>query len=300
MERPPYDHWPISRRPRLELPGGARVAFWLGVNVEHHVYDKPSTNISPVTAALVPDPLNAGWRDYGPRVGIWRMLDLLDERSMRASVPLSSDVCEHYPEIVEEGVKRDWVWLAHGKNHSTLQTHMAPGEERRYLREVVETIASSTGKRPQGWLGPSLSETHQTPEILAELGLTYLCDWCNDDQPYPLRVARGRMISVPYSVEVNDISLFLGMHFTAEEYYQVVVDQFDQLYAEGARTARVMALSLHPFIINQPFRHRYLAKALDHVLAHDDVWVTTSDDIAAWYYAHYYADALTHLPPARA
>jgi peptidoglycan/xylan/chitin deacetylase (PgdA/CDA1 family) len=288
MENQLYDYSPMIRRPRLELPNGARLAFWIGLNVEHYEVDKPATSLFPATAMLQPDPLNYGWRDYGPRVGIWRMMDLLDKYRLRASVLLNSDVCTFYPEIVEEGNKRDWIWLAHGKNNSILQTGMSLEEEREYLTAVVNTIKEGTGSQPKGWLGPALSETFNTPNLLAELGLTYICDWCNDDQPFPMKVKQGRMISMPYSIEVNDIPAFVGKGLTGEQFYQMVVDQFDVLYAEGEQSARVMSVALHPFIINLPFRHKYLEQALDYITSHDGVWLATSDEIADWYYANCY------------
>jgi peptidoglycan/xylan/chitin deacetylase (PgdA/CDA1 family) len=283
-----YDYWPMIERPKLELPNGARLAFWLGLNLEHYEVDKPATSIFGGTAMLQPDPLNFGWRDYGPRVGVWRMMDLLDKHRIRASVLLNSDVCSHYPQIIEQGNKRDWVWLAHGKNNSIFEAGMTEDEEWRYLTDVVNTVKEGTGKMPRGWLGPALTETYHTPQILADLGLSYILDWCADDQPFPVKVQRGRMISVPYSIEINDVSIFVAKSMTGEDFYRMVVDQFDQLYDEGAESGRVMALCLHPFIINQPFRQRYLARALEHITGHDKVWLATSDEIADWYYDAYY------------
>ncbi len=288
MDNQLYDYSPIIHRPKLEWPNGARVAFWVGLNIEHYEVDKPSTSIFGGTAGLQPDPLNYGWRDYGVRVGIWRMIDVLDKYRMRASVLLNADVCERYPQIVAEGVKRNWAWLAHGKNNSIFEAGMTLDEERAYLKAVVETISRATGQHPKGWLGPALTETFNTPEVLAELGLSYLLDWCNDDQPFPLNVNAGRMISVPYSIELNDITLFLGKSLSGADFAQMVMDQFDVLYDEGAHSGRVMCLALHPFIINQPFRHKYLDKALEHIAGHDQVWLATSDEIADWYFAHSY------------
>ena len=288
MDNQLYDYWPIIERPKLELPNGARLAFWIGLNIEHYEVDKPATSIFAGTAGLQPDPLNFGWRDYAPRVGVWRMMEALDTFGIRASVLLNSDVCSHYPQIIREGNKRNWVWLAHGRNNSVFEAGMTEEEERIYLEEVVHIIKEHTGKQPLGWLGPALTETYNTPQILADLGLSYILDWCNDDQPFPVRVGRGRMISVPYSIEINDVTIFVAKGMTGDDFYQMVVDQFDQLYAEGAESGRVMALCLHPFIINQPFRQRYLNKVLEYVTKHDKVWLATSDEIADWYYANYY------------
>ena len=150
-----------------------------------------------------------------------------------------------------------------------------------YLKEVVNTINEATGQSINGWLGPALTETFETPALLKELGLSYVLDWCADDQPFPTNIPG--IISVPYSIELNDVTMFIGKSLTGEQFYQMVIDQFDQLYADGAQTGRVMALCLHPFIINQPFRHKYLDKALAYIASHKGVWLTTSDEIASYF-----------------
>lgn len=208
------------------------------------------------------------------------MIETLDRIGLRASVLLNADVCRHYPQIVEAGRARDWAWIAHGKNNSILRRHDAP-DERRYLDDIVTTIAEATGRKVEGWMGPALSETFETPRLLRELGLSYVLDWCADDQPFPLNVPG--LISVPYSVELNDIMLFTSNGLTGEAFYRTVVDQFDQLYRDAETSGRVMALALHPFVVNQPFRHVYLERALAYIAGHEGVWLTTSDDIAAHY-----------------
>lgn len=276
-----YNYSPIVERPRLAWPNGARVAFYVGLNVEHFAVDKPSTSIWAGTSHLVPDPLNYGWRDYGVRVGIWRLMDALDRYGVRASVLLNSEVVHHYPQIIRAGNERNWVWLAHGQSNSVLHTDMTMPQEREVLKNIVDTITRATGQKPKGWMGPGLTETFETPRLLKELGLTYVLDWTADDQPFALNVPG--MICVPYSVELNDIMLFVAKSTSGEAFYRTVVDQFDQLYEEGAQSGRVMALALHPFVVGQAFRHKYLAKALEYVTSHKDVWVTTSDEIAAHY-----------------
>ncbi|WP_199439785.1 polysaccharide deacetylase family protein [Umezawaea beigongshangensis] len=275
-----FHYSPVPERPPISWPGGAPVAVYVGLNVEHFLIDRPSTSIWPGTADLVPDALNAGWRDYGARVGIWRTMESLDRHGIRASVLLNSAVAEHHPQIVEAGRSRDWAWLAHGRTNSILQTDMTLDEERRFLTDVVETIEAATGQRPRGWMGPGLTETFNTPALLAELGLSYLLDWTNDDQPYPLTVPG--MISVPYSVELNDLVLF-GRGTTGPEFVRIVQDQYEQLRADSEHSGRVMALALHPFVIGQPFRHRYLDQALEFLAAQPDAWLTTSDEIAEHY-----------------
>lgn len=276
---PPFTYSPIVDRAPLQWPHDAAVAVYVGLNVEHFVADLPSTSIWPGTADLRPDPLNHGWRDYGARVGIWRTISALDEFGLRASTLLNSDVVTAYPQILEAGLQRDWAWLAHGQTNSRLHTGHRVDDERRILSEIAETITSATGRRPLGWMGPGLTETHHTPRLLAELGFQYLLDWTNDDQPYRLTVPG--MLSVPYSVELNDLLLF-GKGLTGPDFVQMVKDQYQQLRAEGGR---VLALALHPFVIGQPFRHRYLVEALGYLAAQPDAWLTTSDDIAAHYAA---------------
>ena len=285
MENPLYDYSAIEHRPALELPGGARVAFWVGLNVEHYAFGRPALSLASFTAELVPDPLNYGWRDYGPRVGIWRVMRILDEAGVPASAIVNSEVVERYPEIVAAGRERSWCWVGHGRNNSTWQVGMDEDAERAYVGEIVEQLHAATGSRPNGWLGPALTATMQTNDLLAELGFSYTLDWANDDQPYDMNVRSGRLLSVPYSSEVNDIPIFLLHHQSGEQFRQAVIDQFDALHAEGAERPRVMGIGIHPFLIGQPFRARYLAEALEHVTSKDDVWVTTSDAIAQWYTA---------------
>jgi allantoinase len=281
MDSELYDYSPITERDPVSWPGGARVAFYAGLNVEHFLPGRPSTSFYEGTAALVPDPLNHGWRDYGPRVGIWRMTEIFDRHGIRPSVLLNSDVTTKYPQIIKAGTERGWAWLAHGRNNSTLQAGMPADEEHAYLAEVVETIEQATGSRPRGWLGPGLTETFQTPRLLRELGLSYILDWTNDDQPYQLNIPG--MLSVPYSVELNDLGLFTMRGLTGPQFLQAVKDQFDQLYADSADSGRVMALALHPFVSGQPFRAKYLDKALEYIAGHPGVWLTTSDEIAEHY-----------------
>ncbi|MER7789701.1 polysaccharide deacetylase family protein [Streptomyces sp. NPDC097640] len=275
-----FDYSPITERPPFTWPGGARVAVYIGLNIEHFLIDRPSTSIWPGTSDLVPDALNYGWRDYGPRVGIWRVMEILDRHGIRASALLNSDVAHHNPQIIKAGLERNWAWLAHGRTNSILQAGMTRDEELKHLTDVVDTIAAATGQRPHGWMGPGLTETFHTPALLAELGLSYVLDWTNDDQPYPLNVPG--MLSVPYTVELNDLGLF-SKGTTGAEFVQIVKDQYEQLHADSEHSGRVMALALHPFVIGQAFRATYLNQALAYLATQPDVWLTTSDEIAEHY-----------------
>lgn len=274
-----FDYEAIVDRAPVRWPGDARVAFYVGLNIEHFSVDRPSVSFNEATSKLVPDPMNYGWRDYGARVGIWRLIDVLDRQGIRASALLNSDAGERYPRIVEAGRERGWAWLAHGRSNSIPQTGMAEDEERAFLAGILDSIEKTTGRRPRGWLSPGLTETFATPRLLAELGVGYLLDWTNDDQPYALNVPGLR--SVPYTLELADTHLFHLKSMTGPDYVQVVRDQFDQLYADSAAGGRVMALSLHPYVSGQAFRVKYVEQALAYIVNHPGVWVTTSDEIAA-------------------
>jgi peptidoglycan/xylan/chitin deacetylase (PgdA/CDA1 family) len=292
MENERYPYSAIAERPTLRWPNDARVAFWIIPNIEHFRFDKPNADLA--ASGPVPDVRNFGVRDYGNRVGIWRMMEVLDKHGLRATVALNSDVCNFYPQIIRAGVERRWEWMGHGITNSQRISGFEEDEERRIIQTVVDTIAASTGQPPRGWLGPGLTETFRTPDLLAAAGITYLCDWCVDEQPFPMRVQSGRLISVPYSLELNDIPAFEGKGWSAGQFYQAVCDQFDVLYADGERSGRVMALALHPYLSGHPYRSKALDKALAHITSHDKVWLTTGGEIADWYYQHYY-DQVQHL-----
>jgi allantoinase len=280
MDQELFPYSPIVDRPLLEWPGDAGVAFYLAVNVEHFHIDRPALSINAGTSQLIPDPLNYGWRDYGARVGIWRMMEVLDRLPITPSIALNSDVCTNYPQIIEAGKERDWCWVAHAQSNSLLHSGIEVEEERLRLTEMLGTLEDA-GLRPRGWLGSALSETFETARLLSDLGFQYVLDWCNDDQPYPLAVEG--MISVPYSIELNDITVFVEHRISGPDFVQMVRDQLEQLLLDSRSTGRVMALAVHPFILGQPFRHRYLAEALEYVCSRDGVWLTTSDAIAEHY-----------------
>jgi allantoinase len=229
-------------------------------------------------------------RDYGSRVGVYRIMSVLDKFGIRASVLLNAEVCEHHPEIIAEGNKRNWEWLGHGLTNSVSMLDYSADEERGIIHKVKEIITASTGKEPKGWLGPGLGETFDTPDHLAAEGFEYVCDWGNDEQPTPMRVKTGRMIVVPYELGVNDIRVFNRENHTAEQYFRMVCDHFDTLYRDSVSGGRVLCLPLHPFVIGLPFRISYLEKALDYICSHAGVWRTTSGEIAHWYYQKYYKD----------
>jgi peptidoglycan/xylan/chitin deacetylase (PgdA/CDA1 family) len=216
------------------------------------------------------------------------MMDVLDKYGIRASAVLNTDVCEHYPAIINEGKKRNWEWLGHGvTNH--LRMHDYPqDQEQQMIRNVKETITAAVGKAPKGWLSPGLAETFSSPDHLAAEGFEYVCDWACDDQPVPMRVRQGRMLALPVHSTISDIVIFLRANRMPEDYFRIIRDQFDTLYEEGAESGRMMALPLHPFIIGLPFRIKYLDKTLEYICSHTGVWLATGSEIAEWYYQHYY------------
>ena len=282
-----FDYSAIVDRPVLRWPNGARVALWVIPNIEHFLFDRPSTRMADGALGLNPDVLNYSWRDYGVRVGIWRMMEVMEKYRVKGTVALNSDVCHHYPRIIEAGKKLGWEWMGHGVTNSILFRDQSEAEEREQIYESVTTITNSIGKAPRGWLSPALSETVRTLDILAENGIEYVGNWVNDDQPYPMRVKKGSMISMPYSTELNDIPALLGLHQSPERFGQMICDQFDVLYEDGATTGRVMSICLHPFLVGHPHRSKYFAKALAHVTSRQEVWVTTGSEIVDWYKAHH-------------
>lgn len=283
MTNPFYSYSAINDRPVMPLPDGKRIAVWIGLNVEHYEYGRPAMSLAPFTAELVPDPLNYAWREYGPRVGFWRMLEVFDRLGIQPTGILNSEVITQHPSIVAAGVQRDWTWVAHGVNNSTWQVGMDADAELAYISSVADAIEEGTGRRPRGWLGPSITSTVNTLEVLASLGFDYSLDWGFDDLPVPFDKVEGNLLSVPYSTELNDIPFYAIHSQSGVEFKQALIDSFDQLYAEGADRPRVLGVGLHPFLSGQPYRVRYVAEALEYFAQHDDVWFTTADGIADWY-----------------
>jgi len=296
-----YDYSPIIDRPRLTWPNDARVAVWVAPNVEFYELDPP---VGPARAPWPrphPDVLGYSLRDYGNRAGVWRLFEVLDHHRVRGSVALNVALCEHHPEIVEACRARGWEFFSHGVYNTRYPYGMDEAQERATIEDAIATVERHTGARLQGWLSPALANTERTPRLLAEYGIRYSADFFHDDQPFPLRVRRGRLISLPYSVEVNDGSGYLRRLMTPRHLGEAIRAQFDRLYAEGADSGRVMCVPLHPFLTGQPHRLSAFAGALGHIAGHDRVWFATGAEIADWYYAHHYDRVVRYLaarPPA--
>jgi len=288
-----YYDWPWVGRPPIRWPDGARVAFWVAPNVEFYQLDPPAPAVQPSTLwRPSPDLLNYGIRDYGNRAGFWRMLRLFDELGVRASVSLNAAVCDHLPEVTRAMVDRGWELFSHGIYNSQYLYGLSEAEELAVIEDVRSTIHRVSGQTLDGWLSPALTNTPRTIELLARCGIRYTLDLFHDDQPQPVRVRHGRLISLPYSLEVND---WTGLHTTRgtpRQYAEAIKAQFDRLYQEGAESGTVMCLPLHPFLIGVPHRVRALADAIEYILGHPGVWHATGREIAAWYLEHHYDEAL--------
>tara|TARA_B100001765_G_C19437199_1_gene308349 strand:- start:2 stop:913 length:912 start_codon:yes stop_codon:yes gene_type:complete len=297
MPLPPdrVDYSPIIDRPIIKWPNGARVALWVSPNVEHYEY-MPNDDAArtPWPRTPFPDVQQYSYRDYGNRVGFWRMLETLDKYNIRSCVSLNVAVLEHFPEIRDAMVERNYDYMSHGIYNTRYLYTYTEEQEREFYRDTIETLKLHTGKQLKGMLGPAISGTERTPDLMAEAGLIYHTDWMHDDQPVPIKVKSGKLISVPYSIELNDSSLLRDNHYEGDYFARICKAQFDQLYKEGAKSGRVMCIALHPFLIGQPHRIKYLDEILSHIMSHDGVWQTTADEIADYYIENYYDDAVAH------
>jgi allantoinase len=261
-----YEDSIISERKPFAWPGDKTLAVWVAPNVEVWNYDSPAGQaVSPNVGKIVPDVVNYAWREYGMRVGLWRIADVLDGAGIKATM--------------EEMKKRGWEFMGHGTTNSESLAGLSPEMERQTIRTVLKTIEESTGQRPRGWLGSGLAETYNSLDILAEEGVIYCGDWNNDDQPYPMKVKSGKLFSIPYCMEINDIPLYMRKGYTGEQYCQSVIDQFETLYADSEKQPRVMGIPLHPMISGQPLRIKYLQRAIAEIKRHERVWFATGSEI---------------------
>jgi peptidoglycan/xylan/chitin deacetylase (PgdA/CDA1 family) len=280
-ERIPYSA--ISKRAPLRLPDGARLVVWVIVNVEEWNPREtlPRTVLTPPAGGSpVPDIPNWAWHEYGNRVGFWRMLQIFDRLKLPAVLAINGSAIETYEPVARAALERGWEFIGHGFTQKNMQK--VP-DERADIRKTTDVIRTFTGHRPRGWLGPGLTETWDTPDILAEEGYEYVCDWVLDDQPVMLKTRSGALVSVPYTQECNDVAMMLIQHHQASEYRTRAIDQFEQLYADAEESARVMALVVHPYIVGAPHRLRYLREALEHMRTRPGVLFWTGAQITDWY-----------------
>ena len=280
-ERVPYS--PIVDRPKLVLPGGARMAVWVIVNVEEWNPEEPMPRTvltPPAGGSPMPDVPNWAWHEYGNRVGFWRLLEVFDEFQIPAVLAINGAAVRTYAAISRAAHSRGWEFIGHGFTQKNMQK--VP-DEREDIVKTRDAIRDYTGRAPRGWLGPGLTETWNTPDILSEEGFDYVADWVLDDQPVCLKTNGKPLVSIPYTQECNDVAMMLIQHHQAAEYRTRAIDQFDQIYKDSTSSARVMALVVHPYIMGVPHRLRYFRDAIAHMRKHSDVAFRTGENILDWY-----------------
>ena len=279
-----YTEDPIVARPDFAWPNGARLAVYVGLGVESYAFGQGMTENLVPGGAPAHDVLNTSWRDYGNRVGAWRVMEAMRALDLPLTILLNTALYDDCPALCAAFRAQGCEIVAHGRSNSDTLADMSPAEERAYVETVTAAITSAEGRPPQGWAGPWMAETPTTPETLHACGYTYLLDWCMDDQPAWLATARGPLLSVPYSQEINDSSTIIGRMATARAFADMIVDQFDQMLEQSAAQPLVMSVILHSFIAGQPFRLRPIRQALAHIASHRArLWLTTPGNIAASY-----------------
>jgi len=282
-ERVPYSA--IVDRPVLKLPGGARMVVWTIVNVEDWGIERPMPRTvlpPPMGQPLLPDLPNWAWHEYGMRVGFWRLLECMQKSRVTPTLAINGVVCRNYPRVAQAGKDAGWEFMGHG----WLQQPMHKVDDQRTaIRDTVEAIRAFTGRPPRGWESPGLTETFETIDFLAEAGIEYVADWVLDDQPLYIAATPRPVVSVPYTLEVNDIPMMLVQHHTAEEMLHRGSAQLDRLYEESARSARVMAISVHPYISGVAHRIGYLEQLYRYVLGKPGVLHWTGGEITDWFRA---------------
>jgi peptidoglycan/xylan/chitin deacetylase (PgdA/CDA1 family) len=277
-----YEHSAIFNRPTYAWPNGARLAVYFALGVEHYAFGEGLVETL-VPGIPPPDVLNASWREYGNRVGAWRVIQAFVEYRIPLAILLNTAVYDEAPDLMAACRKAGCEIIAHGRSNSEMLAGRDEADETDYIRAVTESIAQAEGQRPQGWASPWIAETLATPDILHEAGYTYLLDWCMDDQPVWMKTRAGRILSVPYSQELNDSSSGIGRQLTGAEFADMIVDQFDEMLRSSVDAPQVMSVITHSFIMGQPFRLRALRRAIEHMKkSADAVWFTQPGAIASY------------------
>lgn len=278
-----YDYSPIVDRPDFTWPDGKRLAVTICNNIE--IFSFLSGMGSDSASVGAPQTSrNYAWRDYGNRVGQWYLFDLLDEFGLNASHNINSLLLEAAPQIGQRMLERGDEFVGHGRTNAERQDTLDEAEERGLIEDSAAAIEAFTGQRPKGWLGPYLAQTPVTLDLLKEAGFDYVLDWPADDQPFWMRTRSGPLLSVPYSIEVNDSPVMVFRQESAMSFERLVIDQFDEMLLQSRKYPLVFSIVLHPFVIGMPYRLRALRRALEHITAHrDDVWFTTPGGVAAHY-----------------
>jgi peptidoglycan/xylan/chitin deacetylase (PgdA/CDA1 family) len=273
----------ISQRATLKLPNDARLVVWVIVNIEEWNPREvmPRTVLTPPAGGSPsPDIPNWAWHEYGNRVAFWRMLEVFDRHSLPAVLAINGIAIRSYEPIARAALERGWEFIGHGFTQKNMQK---VDDERADIVKTREAIQSFTGRAPRGWLGPGLTETWETPDLLVEEGYEYVCDWVLDDQPVILQTRTKPIVNIPYTQECNDLAMMLIQHHSASEYRDRAIDQFNQIHRDAEKSARVMALVVHPYIMGAPHRLRYFTEAIEYIRKHDDVVFWTGEKILDWY-----------------
>lgn len=275
-----YEYSAITKRKSFTWPKGKRLACYIAMNLEHFSYGEGlGAKVSPVGGE--PDVLNYSWRDYGNRVGVWRMLDLFEKTRMPLTVAVNSEIYNYCPEVVKAFRDRKDEIAGHGRTNSEKQSDLSYEKELELIKEATTVIKQHEGIAPSGWLGPWLSNSFQTVDMLKEVGYEYVMDWCHDNQPVWLKTKSGPLLSMPFPEEINDIPSILIRGASAEEFGNMIIDEFDEMLLQSQNQSLVFSISLHPYIVGQPFRLKHLRRALEHIAQrHDEIWFTTAKSIA--------------------
>ncbi len=293
MDHDHYDWSPLNAtRTPLRWPGDARVALCAIVSLEHTEWRRPEGHYQVPNLAggygwgAFPDVTAWSHREYGNRVGIFRVLDVLQKHGIPPTVAMDALTAEHYPFLVRHCVSRGCEFIAHGVSANRMITsRMTEDEERDYIRVSIDTLAHATGSAPAGWLGPEYGESERTPRLLAQAGIRYVCDWVNDEQPYRLSVPEGELYALPVTLPLDDVNALWDRRMDIDRYGQAIVEAFETLYRDGETNGRLLVLNLHPFLIGQPFRIGVLDAALERIAPHPGVWKATGSEIVAAYQA---------------
>lgn len=275
-----YEYSAIVERPVYDWPGGRRLAVYIGLNLEHFAFGEGlGAHLAP--GGPQPDVLNFAWRDYGNRVGVWRLLAAFEELDLPVSLLVNSEIYDYCPQVVAAFRARGDEIVGHGRSNAERQGELDEAAEAALIAEATATIARHEGAPPAGWLGPWISQSRVTPDLLQEAGYGYMLDWCHDDQPTWFKTRAGRILAVPYPQEINDIPAVVGRKMGAAEFAETIVDGFEEMLTLSAAQPLVFGIALHPYIVGQPHRLRRLRGALAHIAAQRErVWITTAGAIA--------------------
>ncbi len=280
-ERIPYSA--IVDRPPLVLPDSGRIVVWPIVNVENWDIHQPMPRTilpPPMGGSLIPDLPNWAWAEYGMRIGFWRLHSSLGELGIVPTLALNGSVTKEYPRVAEAALKANWEFMGHGYTQGPMHNLE---DQRHDIRQTLEAIRTFTGKRPRGWESPGLTETFDTVDLLAEEGIEYVADWVLDDQPCNIATTTGSIVSIPYTVEMNDVAMMAVAQYPSDEWLKRGIRQFDRLYRESQTSARVMAISLHPYLSGVAHRIGYVEELFKYILDKPGVLVWKGEQILDWY-----------------